>query len=196
MKRFELTDQDQLQLIVRENPLATVVSVGSEGLGAHHIPMYLRGGVLVGHMARNNPLAQRHGTDVIAIFRAADGYVSPSWYPGKAEHGRVVPTWNYVVAHAHGRLRVIDDPAWIREQLDSLTDQQEAASPHPWKVSDAPADFIEKMLHAIVGFEIPLERLEGVRKASQNRDERDRAAVKQGLMMRGGEAACGMARWM
>lgn len=196
MKRFELTETESLRQIIREGPLGTIVSLGSDGLGAHHIPMHLRGDVLVGHMGRNNALAQRHGTDVIAIFRAADSYVSPAWYPGKAEHGRVVPTWNYVVAHAHGRLRVIDDAEWIRAQVEALTDQQEAGSPHPWRVSDAPAEYIDKMLHAIVGFEIPIDRLEGVRKASQNREERDRVAVKEGLLSRGGAAACGMARWM
>jgi len=196
MKRFELTEADVLRHIIRESPLATIVSLGSEGLAANHIPVHLRGDSLVGHMGRGNPLAQRDASEVIAIFRAADGYVSPAWYPGKAEHGRVVPTWNYVVAHAHGRLRVIDDAAWVRAQVEALTDQQEGGSPHPWKVSDAPADYVEKMLHAIVGFEIPIARLEGIRKASQNREERDRAGVKEGLASQGGAAACAMARWI
>ena len=196
MKKFELTEIEVLQQVIREQPLATIVGGGPLGLAAHHVPLILRGGSLVGHVARANPLAQRNDTQVLAIFQAADGYVSPSWYPGKAEHGKVVPTWNYVVAHAHGRLRVIDDPAWILAQLEALTDHQEAQRAHPWKVGDAPPEFTDKLLHAIVGIEIAVARLEGVRKASQNRDARDQAAVKLGLSGEGRASASMMARWM
>jgi transcriptional regulator len=189
-KRFEETDAQALGAIIRAHPLATIVAAGPEGLQAHHIPLVLRGGALVGHMSRADTLQRCDGAEALAIFRAADGYVSPSWYPSKAEHGRVVPTWNYVVAHVHGRLRVIDDRAWIRAQVEELTNQQEAALAHPWKVSDAPGEFVEKMLGGIIGFEIPIARLEGVRKASQNRDERDREGVRAGFeAQRGPEAA-------
>ena len=193
---FALTEVETLQRIIRDHPLAAIVSSGDAGLGVNHIPLHLRGDTLVGHVARNNRLVQRHGSDVLAIFSAADGYVSPGWYPSKAEHGRAVPTWNYVVAHAHGRLRVIDDAGWIRQQLDELTASQEAGRPHPWKVSDAPADYIEKMLGAIVGIEIPIERLEGTHKASQNRDARDRAAVKEAFALEPSESARAICRWM
>jgi transcriptional regulator len=187
-KAFEVSEAAVLRGIIDAHPLASVVSVGPGGLDARQIPLHLRGDSLVGHMARNNPLALRDGADVLAIFRAADAYVSPAWYPGKAEHGRVVPTWNYVVAHAHGRLRVVDDPAWIRGQLDALTAHQESGRSHPWAVSDAPADYLEKMVRAIVGFEIAITRLDGVRKASQNREERDRAGVRAGLAAEAGPA--------
>ena len=195
MSKFALTDVEVLHRIIAGHPLAAVVSTGPLGLACHHIPLHLRGDALVGHVARANPLVQRNDTQVLAIFQAADGYVSPSWYPGKAEHGKVVPTWNYVVAHAHGRLRVVDDPSWIRAQLDMLTRQQEAVRPQPWAVEDAPREFTNAMLAAIVGIEIPVHRLEGVRKASQNRDARDQASVKAALSKEGMGGAM-MARWM
>lgn len=189
-KRFAVTDAGELREIIRASPLAAVVCAGPEGLDVHHIPLYLEGEALRGHMARANPLAQRDGAEVVAIFRVADGYVTPSWYPSKAEHGRVVPTWNYVVAHAYGRLRLVEDRAWLRAQLEALTRSREEGRESPWNVSDAPGDYLEKMMGAIVAFEIALERLEGVRKASQNREERDREGVRAGFEAeRGPEAA-------
>ena len=191
---FALTDPAALAEVISAAPLASVVSQGPEGLQVSHLPLHLRGGRLVGHVARNNPLLRRERSPRPRSRRAADGYVSPSLYPGKPEHGRVVPTWNYVVAHAHGALKAIDDPAWIRAQLEALTDSREGAREHPWAVGDAPADYLGKMLRAIVGIEIAIARLEGVRKASQNREERDRASVKAAFTASPeGEA---MARWM
>ena len=117
----------------------------------------------------------------MAIFAGAQHYVSASWYPGKAENGKVVPTWNYVTVHAYGPLRVIHDADWLLAHLETLTDEHEAGSAMPWRVGDAPADFIETMVKGIVGFELPIRRLEGKWKVSQNRDARDRAAVAAAL---------------
>jgi transcriptional regulator len=196
MSMFALHDEAVLRDIIAAHPLAALVTAGPEGLDARHIPLLLRAGNLVGHMARANPLAARDGAEVLAIFRAAEAYVSPNLYASKAEHGRVVPTWNYVVAHAHGRLRIIDDPAWVRAQIGELTDSQEGGRAHPWKVEDAPADYIEKMQRGIIGLEIAITRLAGVRKASQNREERDRAGVRAGLAADARPGAAEMAAWV
>jgi transcriptional regulator len=117
------------------------------------------------------------GVDALAIFAGPQHYVSAGWYPGKAEDGKVVPTWNYVTVHAYGPLRVVEDAAWLLAHLETLTDEHEAASAIPWKVSDAPAEFIASQMRGIVGFELPIRRLEGKWKVSQNRNDRDRAAV-------------------
>ena len=198
MSKFAIAESEAevLRAIIAASPLAAVVTAGPGGLDARHFPLHLRGDTLVGHVARGNPLVQRDGAQVLAIFRAAEAYVSPSWYPSKAEHGRVVPTWNYVVAHAHGTLRVIDDPAWVRGQIEALTNQMEGARGHPWKVADAPADYLDKTQRGIIGIEIAIARLEGVRKASQNRDARDRAGVRAGLAAETSPSAAAMAAWM
>ena len=195
MSKFATQDPGELRDIIAASPLATIAWLGPEGLDAVHVPLLLRGDVLVGHVARANRLL-RHQGEVLAIFRAAEAYVTPSWYPSKAEHGKVVPTWNYVVAHAHGTLRVRDDPAWVRGQIEELTGKQESAREPPWGVSDAPAEFVEAMQRGIVGVEIPIARLTGVRKASQNRDERDRAGVVAGLAAAASPAGRGMLDWM
>jgi transcriptional regulator len=196
MSMFALHDETVLRDIIAAHPLAALVTAGAQGLDARHLPLRLRGDTLVGHMARANPLGARDGAEVLAIFHAAEAYVSPNLYASKAEHGRVVPTWNYVVAHAHGRLRIIDDPAWVRAQIGELTDSQEGGRAHPWKVEDAPADYIEKLQRGIIGLEIAVTRLEGVRKASQNREERDRAGVKSGLAADARSGAAEMAAWV
>ena len=187
MSLFALHDEAVLRDIIAAHPLAALVTAGPEGLDARHLPLLLRGGTLVGHMARANPLATRDGAEVLAIFRAAEAYVSPNLYASKAEHGRVVPTWNYVVAHAHGRLRIIDDPAWVRAQIGELTDAQEAGRAHSWKVEDAPADYIEKNLRPIVGVELDVSSVEAKAKLSQNRSDEDRAGVGAGLAADGRE---------
>jgi transcriptional regulator len=196
MNKFAVADPAELRAVIAASPLAAIVWSGPEGLTVVHVPLLMRGDTLVGHMARGNPLAKSDGADVLAIFRAADAYVTPNWYPSKAEHGKVVPTWNYVVTHAHGRVRVRDDAAWVRGQIEELTRQQEGSRAKPWAVADAPAGFIEAMQKAIVGLEIPVARLAGVRKASQNREERDRAGVLAGLAAEASPTAAGMLRWM
>lgn len=169
--------------------LAHLVTVGRSGIEANPVPLLLdadRGpyGTLVGHLARANPQWQgvAPGAEALAIFAGADAYVSPSSYPSKAEGGRVVPTWDYVVVHAHGPLIVHDDPTWVEGLVRRLTDAHEAAAlgaggGPPWSVDDAPAPFVAGQLRAIVGIEVPIRRLEGKRKLSQNRPPGDIAGV-------------------
>ncbi len=134
-------------------------------------------------MAKANPQWSEleAGTQALAIFTGPQHYISPSWYPSKTEHGKVVPTWNYVVVHARGPLQVIHDPHWLKRNVSELTAAHEAGFANPWKVSDAPADFIDNLVNAIVGIEIPIATLEGKCKASQNRPEADRLGVIAGL---------------
>jgi transcriptional regulator len=167
---------DVLTAFIRDHPFATLVSPFPDGLFASHLPMLWDPepapfGTLTGHVARPNP----HGTtppstaDSLAIFLGPQAYVSPSWYPAKTEHGKVVPTWNYVAVHARGPLRTIDDPAWLRTFVTRLTNAQERTFARPWHVTDAPEPFVEAMLRGIVGVEMPLRALEGKWKLSQNR---------------------------
>jgi transcriptional regulator len=152
-------------------------------------------GTLRGHVARANPLWRESssGSGALVIFQGPQQFVSPSWYPTKQETGRVVPTWNYVVVHAHGRVRMIDDGIWVRSHLEQLTNRHEQNRAMPWKVTDAPADFIEKMTSAVVGIEITIERLTGKWKVSQNRSLPDRKGVVAGLEEDGSPAARVMA---
>jgi len=136
------------------------------------------------------------GAEVLVIFQGPDGYISPNWYPSKHETGREVPTWNYAVVHVHGRLQVIDDAAWIRQFLETLTDRHEAQQPKPWHVSDAPADHVEKSLKAIVGIAITIERIEGKFKLSQNHPVRNQAGVVDGLRQRDGDGDAELAQLM
>lgn len=175
------------QMIVA-HPLATLVTMGASGLFASHIPMVLEDdgspfGVLKGHISRANTQWRDLSptVDALAIFAGPQHYISPNWYPEKAEHAKVVPTWNYAVVHAYGPLRVIEDDVWLMAHLKSLTGQHEAASEIPWKVTDAPADYIQSLSRGIVGLELPIQRLEGKWKVSQNRSERDRQGVADGL---------------
>jgi transcriptional regulator len=139
-------------------------------------------GVLYGHVARANPHWQSLSDgEVLAIFQGPHAYISPAWYPSKREHGRVVPTWDYIAVHAQGHARVFDDAQSLRKLLDALTQQQESSRPTPWKVSDAPDDYIEDAMRAIVGFELTLTRIEGIWKVSQNRPAADRAGAATGL---------------
>ena len=144
-------------------------------------------GLLRGHIARANPLWRllESGASVLAIFLGTDHYVSPSWYPSKHEHGKAVPTWNYATVHVRGTIRFIDDPVWLRALVESLTDEHERHNVHPWKVTDAPADYIAGMVRAIVGFEILVSAIEGKFKASQNRSAADRAGVAEALRTAG-----------
>ncbi|GLQ49769.1 FMN-binding negative transcriptional regulator [Dyella flava] len=186
-KYFHETRTEVLHALIRDYPFGTVVMHGAEGMVANHLPFELVGDTLLhGHVACGNELAKADGAQVLVIFQAADGYVSPNWYPSKHETGREVPTWNYAVVHVHGRLRVTDDKAWLRELLERLTNRHEASQPKPWRVSDAPEDHIEKMLKAIAGLEITIERIEGKFKLSQNHPDANRAGVIHGLGERAG----------
>ena len=182
----------ELQRIIRDFPLGAIVTHTAQGLDANHIPFELdpeRGacGTLQGHVARANPVWKTvsDGADVLVIFRGHHGYISPSWYPSKHETHRHVPTWNYEVVHAHGQLRIIDDEKFVRGVVARLTRRHEAAEPSPWKMGDAPADYLDQMLKMIVGIEVEISRLEGKRKLGQNRDSRDLEGAIRSLRERG-----------
>ena len=189
---FRLEDELALDVVARARLATVVVSTGS-GFEATPIPWMLRRSpdstLLVGHISKANPLARTlsGSVDAIVIVDGPDGYVSPSWYPSKAESGEVVPTWNYVSVHLHGRLSLVDDAGWLREMVESLTVRYESERDQPWSVDDAPADYIDRMLRGIVGVEFVVERVEGKAKLSQNRSEADRAGVIVGLRAEGAE---------
>ena len=192
---------DVLHDLIRAYPFGTLVVLASNGLDANHIPFEIDPepapfGTLRGHLARANPLWKDFAAqvDALAIFQGPHTYISPSWYPTKKEHGKVVPTWNYAVVHAMGPLRVIDEQAWVRRFVEQLTQRHEAHRSDPWKVTDAPADFVDTMTSAIVGIEIPISRLTGKWKVSQNRPEKDRAGVVEGLLQNRSDASNEMAQ--
>jgi transcriptional regulator len=177
-----------MHALIVSQPLGTLVTLGTSGLFASHIPMILEDdgsqfGVLKGHISRANTQWRDFvpTVDALAIFAGHQHYISPNWYPGKQEHGKEVPTWNYAVVHAYGPLKVIEDEQWLLTFLHRLTDIHEAESPVPWKVSDAPAEFIRSLLNGIIGLELPIHRLEGKWKVSQNRTEAERKGVIEGL---------------
>ena len=178
---------DVMHALMRNHRLVTLVTVNDGVPEANHLPLLIDPepsphGTLRGHVARANPVwRQAGGQEVLAIFQGPQAYVTPSWYPSKRETGQVVPTWNYAVVHAYGSLVVREDREWLRNLVTRLTDQQEAGLPQPWRVDDAPADYLERMLGAIVGIEIPLTRLIGKWKVSQNRNGADRNGVVEGL---------------
>lgn len=186
---FEEHRPEALHALMRAHPLGTLVAHGPDGLDANHIPFELDTavgphGLLRAHVARANPVWQQAAdTEVLVVFRAADGYISPNWYPSKPEHHRHVPTWNYAVVHAHGVLRVRDDERFLRGLVARLTREHEARSQQqkPWKMGDAPTDYIDGLLKAIVGLEIEVSRLVGKYKLGQNREERDRLGAAAGL---------------
>ena len=175
--------------LMRDFPLATLITHDENGGGltANHIPLLLDAepaplGTLRGHVARANPLWQTaRDTDVLVLFHGPQSYISPSWYATKTETGKVVPTWNYAVVHAHGVLRVRDDAAWLRAQLESLTNANEAAFDAPWSVSDAPPDYTDGLIKAIVGIEVEITKLSGKWKVSQNQPVRNQEGVINGL---------------
>jgi transcriptional regulator len=178
---FVERDPAVLAELIRAAPLATLIRGGAE-LSADAIPLELDGDRLLGHVARANPLwREADGQPVLAVFHGVQAYITPSWYASKAADGRVVPTWNYAMVQAHGTLRAIEDTAWLEAFVTRLTDRHEAPLPAPWKVGDAPGDYVQKLLKAIVGIEIAVTRLEGKFKLSQNRPPEDRAGVIEGL---------------
>jgi transcriptional regulator len=178
---------ETLHEAIRSARLATLVTAGPEGPFATHLPMLLEPepgplGTLVGHIARANPHAKMaQGTKALVIFNGPDAYVTPSWYETKRETGKVVPTWNYVAVHAYGEVALFDEPEALLAVVRRLTERHEGRRADPWQVSDAPGDFIAAQLKGIVGLRVPIARLEGKWKLSQNRPEADRAGVKAGL---------------
>ena len=151
------------------------------------------GAVLRGHLARPNPVWRTAPTDALMIVPVTDAYISPSWYPSKAEHGKVVPTWNYEIVHVHGQLTAHDDVVWVEQLVRDLTELNEAPLPEPWAVDDAPADYLEKMLRGIVGVELVVESRVGKRKLSQNRPTEDQAGIVAGLDATRGRGAARIA---
>jgi transcriptional regulator len=192
---------DVLHAAIRRTGLATLVTMTADGLIASHVPMLLDPepapyGTLLGHVARPNRQARGAvpGVQALAIFQGPDAYITPSWYATKRENGKVVPTWNYVAIHAYGPVEFFDAPDRLRTIVTRLTERQEAERAEPWAVSDAPADYIESMLKGIVGFALPIARLEGKWKMSQNRPAEDRAGVVTGLETEGREDVAGLIR--
>lgn len=182
-KHFDEIRPELLSGLITQHPLGALVRHGLDGLCADHIPFEFADdgspfGVLRAHVARANPL-WRHDGDVMVVFQGASAYVSPSLYEDKPASGKVVPTWNYAVVHAHGRLRAIEDPDWILAQLERLTATHEVTRGAPWSVHDAPREFIDKLLGAIVGIEIPVQRMEGKWKMSQNRSQVDQRTIAE-----------------
>ena len=189
-----------LHALIRDHGFAALVTVGPDGLVADHIPMEVHAdagplGTLRGHVSRANPLWQRAAPEMeaLAIFQGPQTYVTPAWYPTKQDTSKVVPTWNYAVVHAHGPLRAIEDREWLRALVERLTTRHESDRADPWHVTDAPEDFVEGMLKGIVGIEIPIARLEGKWKVSQNRPAADRTGVAAGLRAAGGSVRAAMA---
>jgi transcriptional regulator len=188
-----LFKEDRIDLLhdaIRASGLATLVTLTKDGLIASHVPLLLDTqpapyGTLIGHIARPNPQARGAIGEALVIFQGPDAYITPSWYATKRETGKVVPTWNYVAIHAAGPIEFFDDPGRLLEVVTRLTEEHEGTRAAPWAVSDAPADFVQVMLKGIVGFAIPLSRLEGKWKMSQNRPAEDRAGVVAGLAAEG-----------
>lgn len=175
---------DDVRPFVEAVATAQLITVGADGLpDATFLPVLWEGDRLVGHVARANPHWRRIVTDspALAIVTGPDAYVSPRWYATKAEHGKVVPTWNYSVVHLRGRILVHDDPDWVRALVTRLTDRHEQPREEPWHVTDAPEDYVTKSLRAIVGVELVVEQVEAKAKLSQNRSDEDRAGVAAGL---------------
>lgn len=186
--QFEEMRVDVLHALVGAHPLGALVAAGAGGLDADHIPFEIAPpsegaplGTLRAHVARANPVWRRDGAEVLVLFQGPSAYVSPSLYEEKHAGGKVVPTWNYAVVHAHGRLRTVDDPAWLLPLLDRLTASHEAGRAQPWSIADAPRDYIDALLKAVVGIEIVIDRLQGKWKASQNRSHADRERIAAGL---------------
>lgn len=183
---------EELHRLIRGNPLGMLVRSTKAGFEADHLPFLLDAdlgahGTLIAHVARANPVWQemREGDQVLVVFRGVQGYISPNWYPGKHETHRRVPTWNYEVVHAHGTIHVRDDEKFVRGIVARLTREHEAGQPTPWKMGDAPADYLSQQLSNIVGIEVRLSRLDCKRKLNQHHERRDREGAIQGLDARG-----------
>jgi transcriptional regulator len=195
--------EDRLEVqhaLIRAFPLGTLVTVGQSGMVANHVPFLIDSersklGTLRAHIARANPLWREVDptAEALVVFQGAERYITPSWYETKRETGKVVPTWNYAVVHAYGPIKVIENQAWLRTQIEDLTRAHEGTRAEPWAVSDAPESFVAAMARGIVGMEIEIARIEGKWKVSQNRPEADRRGVVEGLHGEGEPAAADMA---
>ncbi len=192
-KHFAETRPEFLHAAMSAHPLASLITLSARGVEANPVPLLLRPvqNQLHGHLARANPLWREHpeGADVLAVFTGAQAYISPNWYPTKQEHGKAVPTWNYITVQARGKLRVVDDASWVRAFLDDLTTIHEAGEPAPWKMGDAPPDYIDSMLKAVVGIVLEITELTGKWKVSQNQPVVNRAGVAATLTARGNPLA-------
>ncbi len=199
-RQFEESRTDVLHRFIREHPLATLVIQAGGVLAADHVPLTLRPaaaphGRLLGHVARANPLWQATVEEVncLAVFHGPQHYISPNWYASKAQTGKVVPTWNYEVVHVHGKIRSIDDAAWLRSLLEELTEEHERGMAVPWKIGDAPDEYIDRMLQAVVGVEVEIVRIEGKAKLSQNQPPENRRSLIDALRAIGDAGADAMA---
>jgi transcriptional regulator len=182
---------DVLHARISQHPFGTLITHGKSGLDANHLPFELAAGegelgVLCAHVARANPVWQdvANGDEVLVVFRAGDAYISPNWYPSKHEFHKQVPTWNYIVVHAFGRVTVRDDERYVRGVVGRLTRTHEASQPQPWKMADAPKDYIDTMLKSIIGLQIDITRLVGKSKLGQNKEARDIRGAGEALRSR------------
>ena len=198
--QFEERRPDVLHALIRAQAFAALVVSDAGGLEVNHLPMLLDAragahGSILAHVSRANPLVSRAAgaTAAVAIFQGAQGYISPSWYPSKAETHRVVPTWNYAVVHAHGELRLHDDVDWLRAHVGALTAAHEKGREQPWRVEDAEPGYLAAQLRGIVGLELRITRLEGKWKLGQNRSEADRQGMLAGLERQGDAASIALA---
>ncbi|WP_144635634.1 FMN-binding negative transcriptional regulator [Bordetella genomosp. 13] len=192
-QHFSVSDAQALHALIRAYPLGMLVTHGAGGLDANHVPFLLDvadsgQATLHAHVARNNPVWQdvADGDEVLAVFRAGDAYISPNWYPSKHEEHRQVPTWNYRVVHAHGRVTIHDDERYVRGVVARLTRIHEASQPRPWRMTDSAPEYIDAMLRAIVGIRIDVTQLVGKCKLSQNKALRDLQSAANAVMARGG----------
>lgn len=191
---FDEQRPDALHALIRQHPLGALVTHGAQGLDANHLPFHLDlqpdgPAILQAHVARANPLWRevRDGDEVLVIFRAGDAYISPNWFPSKHAQHKQVPTWNYMVVHAHGRIRVRDDERYVRALVGRLTKTHEATQPLPWRMADGAPGFIDSLLPAIVGIEIEITRLAGKSKLSQNKEPADLRGAAEALRAGGAE---------
>ena len=196
---FQINDPSELHRIMRVHPLGVLITQ-HDGLDANHLPFLFDAtqgplGTLTAHIARANPLfTAPNGSEVMVVFRGEHGYITPSSYPSKHDAHRQVPTWNYEVVHAHGKLTLHDDAKFVRGVVGKLTKLHEATEATPWKMSDAPADYLEAMVQAVVGIEITLTRLEGKAKLSQNKDLQDQQGAIDKLNNDGNQALASVMR--
>lgn len=189
---FEEKNLEVLHTQIMQHPFGILLTGGQQGLDANHLPFELdvtvgQFGTLHAHVARNNPVWQNiaNGDEVLVVFQVGDAYISPQWYPSKHEFHKQVPTWNYVVVHAYGKVTIRDDERYVRGVVARLTRTHEASQPEPWKMSDAPKDYLDAMLQAIVGIEIEITKIEGKSKLSQNKEHRDIVGATAGVKATG-----------
>lgn len=178
---FIENDEAFIKNLVSQNPFATIVSISGDNLEATHLPFIMEDNKLIGHIARANPIANIDGQDCLVIFQGENAYISPNFYPTKHIHHKEVPTWNYSAIHFYGKIKIISDKAEILKIISELTNIHEQVFENPWKVSDAPNDFIEKLLNAIVGIEISIEKTVAKSKLSQNKSDENKQGIITGL---------------